>query len=69
MDARRQELTLSLPDRIPRVMGDYTRLAQIFGNSVRELALSIGKKNFFTFGGVLDSRDEADIARFTAALR
>jgi glycosidase len=39
-------------------------LAQIFGNSVREFALSIGKKNFFTFGEVLDSRDEADIARF-----
>ena len=39
-------------------------LAQIFGNSVREFALSIGKKNFFTFGEVLDGSEEADIARF-----
>jgi glycosidase len=39
-------------------------LAQTFGNSVREFALSIGKKNFFTFGEVLDGNAEADIARF-----
>jgi glycosidase len=39
-------------------------LAQLFGNSVREFALSVGKKNFFTFGEVLDSNTEADIARF-----
>src|SRR5271165_6802274 len=39
-------------------------LPQLFGNSVREFALSIGKKNFFTFGEVLDSSEEADIARF-----
>ena len=39
-------------------------LAQLFGNSVREFALSIGKKNFFTFGEVLDGSAEADIARF-----
>jgi glycosidase len=39
-------------------------LAQIFGNSIREFALSIGKKNFFTFGEVLDGNVEADIARF-----
>jgi len=39
-------------------------LAQLFGNSVREFALSIGKKNFFTFGEVLDSTSEQDIARF-----
>jgi glycosidase len=39
-------------------------LAQTFGNSVREFALSIGKKNFFTFGEVLDGRAEEDIARF-----
>ena len=39
-------------------------LAQLFGNSVREFALSIGKKNFFTFGEVLDGNAEADIARF-----
>jgi glycosidase len=31
---------------------------------MREFALSIGKKNFFTFGEVLDSNVEQDIARF-----
>lgn len=39
-------------------------LAQLFGNSIREFALSIGKKNFFTFGEVLDSNSEEDISRF-----
>jgi glycosidase len=39
-------------------------LAQTFGNAIREFALSIGKKNFFTFGEVLDGTSEADIARF-----
>jgi glycosidase len=39
-------------------------LPRLFGNSVREFALSIGKKNFFTFGEVLDPNEEADIARF-----
>lgn len=39
-------------------------LAQTFGNAVREFALSIGKKNFFTYGEVLDGNAEADIARF-----
>jgi glycosidase len=39
-------------------------LAQTFGNAVREFALSIGKKNFFTFGEVLDGNAEKDIARF-----
>ena len=39
-------------------------LAQTFGNAIREFALSIGKKNFFTFGEVLDGRAEEDIARF-----
>ena len=39
-------------------------LPQVFGNSMREFALSIGKKNFFTFGEVLDSSEETDIARF-----
>ena len=32
-------------------------LAQIFGNAIREFALSVGKKNFFTFGEVFDSED------------
>lgn len=36
--------------------------ARIFGNSMREFALSIGKKNFFTFGEVYD--DEEKIAHF-----
>jgi glycosidase len=39
-------------------------LPQTFGNAIREFALSIGKKNFFTFGEVLDSQAELDIARF-----
>ena len=39
-------------------------MPQTFGNAIREFALSIGKKNFFTFGEVLDSNEEADIARF-----
>jgi len=37
--------------------------ARIFGNAVREFALSIGKKNFFTFGEVAD-QDEHKIAHF-----
>jgi len=36
--------------------------AQIFGNATREYALSIGKKNFFTFGEVYDNEEQ--IARF-----
>jgi alpha amylase-like protein len=36
--------------------------AQSFGNSMREFALSIGKKNFFTFGEVYDNEEQ--IARF-----
>jgi glycosidase len=39
-------------------------LPQLFGNSIREFALSIGKKNFFTYGEVLDANVEEDIARF-----
>jgi hypothetical protein len=39
-------------------------LPQLFGNSVREFALSIGKKNFYTFGEVLDGTSEQGIARF-----
>ncbi len=31
---------------------------------MREFGLSIGKKNFFTFGEVLDGSEEQDIARF-----
>ena len=36
--------------------------ALVFGNAMREFALEIGKKNFFTFGEVYD--DEFKIARF-----
>jgi len=32
--------------------------ARIFGNAMREFALSIGKKNFFTFGEVWDSEEK-----------
>ena len=39
-------------------------LPQTFGNAIREFALGIGKKNFFTFGEVLDGTSEQDIARF-----
>jgi glycosidase len=48
-------------DTLRYLKGDLPRL---FGNSIREFALSIGKKNFFTFGEVLDSNEEEDIARF-----
>jgi glycosidase len=36
--------------------------ARVFGNAMREYALSIGKKNFFTFGEVFDSEER--IAEF-----
>lgn len=48
-------------DTLRYLKGD---LPQLFGNSMREFALSIGKKNFFTFGEVLDGNEEADIAKF-----
>ena len=48
-------------DTLRYLKGDLPRL---FGNSMREFALSIGKKNFFTFGEVFDSNAEQDIARF-----
>jgi glycosidase len=32
--------------------------ARVFGNSLREYALSIGKKNFFTFGEVWDTEEK-----------
>ncbi|HYE65054.1 MAG TPA: alpha-amylase family glycosyl hydrolase, partial [Pyrinomonadaceae bacterium] len=32
--------------------------AQVFGNAMREFALSIGKKNFFTFGEVYDNEEK-----------
>lgn len=36
--------------------------AQVFGNAMREFALSTGKKNFFTFGEVYDNEEQ--ITRF-----
>lgn len=48
-------------DTLRYLKGDLPRL---FGNSMREFALSIGKRNFFTFGEVLDANAEQDIARF-----
>jgi glycosidase len=36
----------------------------LFGNSIREFALSIGKKNFFTFGEVFVGNAEQEIAAF-----
>ena len=39
-------------------------LPLLFGNSIREYALSIGKKNFFTFGEVWTNDSEGAIADF-----
>jgi glycosidase len=33
-------------------------LVETFGNAMREYALSIGKKNFFTFGEIYDNEDQ-----------
>jgi glycosidase len=48
-------------DTLRYLKGDLPRL---FGNSMREFALSIGKKNFFTFGEVLAPAAEDVIAGF-----
>jgi glycosidase len=39
-------------------------LPLLFGNSIREFAMSIGKKNFFTFGEVWTGNSEQTIAQF-----
>jgi glycosidase len=39
-------------------------LPLLFGNAIREFALSVGKKNFFTFGEVLVGNTEVAIAEF-----
>jgi glycosidase len=39
-------------------------LPLLFGNSIREYAMSIGKKNFFTFGEVFVGDAEVEIANF-----
>jgi glycosidase len=48
-------------DTLQYVEADFAR---VFGNAMREYALSIGKKNFFTFGEVWQDDDEARIAQF-----
>ena len=48
-------------DTLRYLKGDLPR---IFGNAMREFALTIGKENFFTFGEVLDQNAEQDIAKF-----
>lgn len=47
-------------DTVKHIESDFAR---IFGNAMREFALSIGKKNFFTFGEIAD-RSEEKIARY-----
>jgi glycosidase len=49
--------------RIDTVKYVHPEAIETFGNAMREFALTIGKKNFFTFGEVYD--DEETIARFT----
>jgi glycosidase len=48
-------------DTLKHVSEDFAR---IFGGAMREFALSIGKKNFFTFGEVWNEHDEEKIAGF-----
>jgi glycosidase len=48
-------------DTLRYLLNDLPRL---FGNSIREFALSIGKKNFFTFGEVFVGDAEQEIAQF-----
>jgi glycosidase len=48
-------------DTLQYVEPDFAR---VFGNAMREYALAIGKKNFFTFGEVWQDDDEDKIAEF-----
>ena len=48
--------------RLDTVKYVHPTIIEIFGNAMREYAMSIGKSNFFTFGEVYD--DEATIAKF-----
>jgi glycosidase len=48
-------------DTLQYIESDFAR---VFGNAMREFALSIGKKNFFTFGEVWIEDDETRIAEF-----
>ena len=49
--------------RIDTVKYVHPEMIEVFGNAMREFALSIGKQNFFTFAEVYD--DEDTIAAFT----
>ena len=48
-------------DTLQYVESDFAR---VFGNAMREYALSIGKKNFFTFGEIWQDDNENRIAEF-----
>jgi glycosidase len=48
--------------RIDTVKYVHPQMVEYFGNAIREFALSIGKRNFFTFGEIYD--DEEAIAAF-----
>jgi glycosidase len=50
--------------RVDTLMYVERDFARSFGNAMREFALSIGKKNFFTFGEVWLDDDEAKIAEY-----
>lgn len=50
--------------RVDTLMYVERGFARIFANAMREFALSIGKKNFFTFGEVWMDDDERMIARY-----
>ena len=50
--------------RVDTIRYLQNNLAQLFGNAIREYALTLGKKNFFTFGEVLDADPETDMANF-----
>lgn len=50
--------------RIDTLMYVERDFARTFGSAMREYALSIGKKNFLTFGEVWVEDDESTIARF-----
>ncbi|HEX9058544.1 MAG TPA: alpha-amylase family glycosyl hydrolase, partial [Clostridia bacterium] len=43
--------------RIDTVKHVHPSMVETFGNSIREFALSIGKKNFFIFGEIYDNED------------
>lgn len=51
-------------DTLKYINRDFSRL---FGNAIREFALSIGKKNFFTYGEVWDNEDKiaSFVGRYT----